>query len=234
MTSSPCTSTTKAGARCTRPPLSWPGPWRPDQEPWTSHCYNHLTAAERTRYLHEAREERDRASAARRAWLAADPACWSWPVPDDVDCWQAPLPFEVGPGDDQISQATADMLMASLRSPEGRGHALLDHWQAGRCALCGHRGEHLVEDHDHATGMVRGLLCRGCNTREGTHRSADGLFARYRSRPPTVILGLSLRYWDPFLNDYAQPRSDADTEDEEGDPLDEVPVYQPAGEQPDL
>jgi len=34
--------------------------------------------------------------------------------------------------------------------------------QGGRCAMCGAESV-LVVDHDHDTGVVRGLLCRTCN-----------------------------------------------------------------------
>jgi hypothetical protein len=46
--------------------------------------------------------------------------------------------------------------------------------QAGRCACCGrHQTEfkrRLSVDHDHQTGVVRGLLCSGCNTAIGQVR----------------------------------------------------------------
>jgi hypothetical protein len=38
--------------------------------------------------------------------------------------------------------------------------------QGGKCAICGgvnDRGHALCADHDHETGIIRGLLCRTCN-----------------------------------------------------------------------
>ena len=55
--------------------------------------------------------------------------------------------------------------------------------QDGRCAVCrstetGTRGEFFDIDHDHATGVVRGLLCRRCNLGVGHFRDNP---ARLRS-----------------------------------------------------
>ncbi|MGC4778642.1 endonuclease domain-containing protein [Micromonospora chalcea] len=64
----------------------------------------------------------------------------------------------------------------------------------GRCAVCGqgHTVGRLVRDHDHASGLIRGLLCSSCNTAEG--RTDSLLFNNYRRRPPSVILGIEVLY----------------------------------------
>lgn len=36
--------------------------------------------------------------------------------------------------------------------------------QKERCAICGTKSEHLCIDHEHASGKVRGLLCKKCNS----------------------------------------------------------------------
>ena len=36
--------------------------------------------------------------------------------------------------------------------------------QKGCCLICGKHKNKLIIDHDHVSGMVRGLLCSGCNT----------------------------------------------------------------------
>ena len=76
-------------------------------------------------------------------------------------------------------------------------------WHAGRCAVCGFPDNRLVVDHDHDTGLVRGLLCRSCN---GLEPHDNGLFRKYREKSPAHILGIQLRYWDPF-HGWAQPRA---------------------------
>ena len=51
--------------------------------------------------------------------------------------------------------------------------------QGGKCAVCGEdnldiRGNpsHLCVDHDHATGKIRGLLCKHCNIAAGNLRDS--------------------------------------------------------------
>lgn len=54
--------------------------------------------------------------------------------------------------------------------------AALEEQQGGRCAICGRQARKLVVDHDHETGVVRGLLCHGCNTSMGVlGDSVEGL-----------------------------------------------------------
>lgn len=47
--------------------------------------------------------------------------------------------------------------------------------QRGCCAICGVRHERLVVDHDHRSGVVRGLLCVGCNFAVGELRDDPAL-----------------------------------------------------------
>ncbi|MGW6310133.1 endonuclease domain-containing protein [Streptomyces niveus] len=110
-----------------------------------------------------------------RLRAAQPPACHSWPYPRAV-----PLPDE-GPVE------------------------LLASWQAGRCAGCGHSlHDDPVIDHCHETGLVRGLLCTQCNNAEGTAPPRHPRWFRYRTMPPTAILGLHLPYGKPVRCRLAQ------------------------------
>lgn len=50
--------------------------------------------------------------------------------------------------------------------------------QDGRCLLCASDQRALVVDHCHATGRVRGLLCRSCNTLVGQVEMAPVILDR--------------------------------------------------------
>lgn len=66
--------------------------------------------------------------------------------------------------------------------------------QGGLCAICRRangRTRRLSVDHDHATGAVRGLLCRPCNTMLGHGRDSVEFFERaveYLNNPPAAGL----------------------------------------------
>jgi hypothetical protein len=68
--------------------------------------------------------------------------------------------------------------------------------QDGHCATCPGPAE--VVDHDHVTGLLRGLLCYDCNTTEaaharalerGQHRGEVCWFASYWAAPPAAPFG---------------------------------------------
>jgi hypothetical protein len=69
-------------------------------------------------------------------------------------------------------------------------YAQLYEFQGGKCAICRRATgatRRLSVDHDHATGKVRGLLCRPCNTLLGHARDAIAFFRRgiaYLGDPP--------------------------------------------------
>jgi hypothetical protein len=63
--------------------------------------------------------------------------------------------------------------------------------QAGKCAICT-RERIPVVDHDHETGLVRGLLCTRCNNDEGKHDFP--WIVAYRANPPALSLGLTVIY----------------------------------------
>jgi hypothetical protein len=64
--------------------------------------------------------------------------------------------------------------------------AALTAMQDGRCAICGTEGP-LHADHDHDTGLLRGMLCQSCNNREG-RAGADPRLDAYRASPPAAGL----------------------------------------------
>ncbi|MFJ3094637.1 endonuclease domain-containing protein [Streptomyces hydrogenans] len=206
-----CTATTARGTQCQHNGTSGP-------EDGPIVCGGHLRGERR-----KARKEAEHAAKVRdflaldptrqaailrrtRFFVTASPACWSWEIPADMATSQPSIPA-VGKGDEFISERTAEMLRRAYEDPEARQSALLNEWQAGRCAICEDSGSELVTDHDHATGLVRGMLCRSCNTREGFSYAPgrQSVFAAYRERPPVALLGFTIRYFDPFTGEYAEP-----------------------------
>nr|WP_279494490.1 endonuclease VII domain-containing protein [Actinocrispum wychmicini] len=72
-------------------------------------------------------------------------------------------------------------------------YAALYTLQGGRCAICRRatgRGKRLAVDHNHATGEVRGLLCKPCNRDVLGHLRDDvSAFERaiaYLTDPPAL------------------------------------------------
>lgn len=122
---------------------------------------------------------------------ARDPECWSWDPAIPLDR----IADEFG------WNAETFTLRFRARDEQALRIAFVA-WHGRRCAVCGFHRLRLVEDHNHDTGLIRGLLCRSCN---GKEPHDHGLFRKYRERPPAQILGIGLRYWDPW-HGYAQPR----------------------------
>lgn len=56
----------------------------------------------------------------------------------------------------------------------------------------------LYLDHDHVSGLIRGLLCWGCNAAEGRSATRAYRYLAYRERNPAVILGFAVPYFSTF------------------------------------
>lgn len=125
------------------------------------------------------------------------PACWSWEPPAAVLR-------------DQVRESNDFHLkfLSSRIQEEILDDLVLSAWQDRRCATCGSSRRELVEDHDHATGLVRGYLCRGCNTAEGMNGDNMRLWREYRERNPASICGLRIRYYNPYTRQFAEPDPD--------------------------
>jgi hypothetical protein len=73
----------------------------------------------------------------------------------------------------------------------GRQRARLVAALGSRCHACRTRAGSFI-DHDHFTGLVRGLLCEYCNTHiDGCLHVSGCVWADYLNSPPAVELKLS-------------------------------------------
>lgn len=150
-------------------------------------CGHHLTDIERAAQDLAIRRKYFDPAFARM--ITGDPACWHWPI-------ELTVRLEVAAA---IASGKTDDTHLDV----------LDWWQQDRCAVCGKSGNlagRFVEDHDHRTGLIRGILCNSCNVIEPNWPD-DGrnVFDRYRARPATVVLGLTLRYRNKLTGELAQP-----------------------------
>lgn len=205
----PCSRFCKNGQPCGKQALPWhtydqPGLTLPDPVS----CSIHLTPTEHAD-LQAARERFRQAVDEYHAQKV--PACWSWPVPalDDLIATSraAHLAACVEFGFDPLPRGLDE---------ESEACEALEAWHGGHCAVCGHCRTDLVCDHDHATGFIRGWLCRSCNIREGV--ADEPVLERYRQRHPAAILGVEIRYYSPFTG-YAEPQPPQTNEELESSPI---------------
>lgn len=90
-----------------------------------------------------------------------------------------------------------DSRLRRLYGITGEEYVVLFRAQHSRCYVCQkQKTQHLSVDHDHKTGLVRGLLCSHCNYVMGwLHDDMQKFkrFAEYLSNPPAVAV-LGKRY----------------------------------------
>lgn len=63
-------------------------------------------------------------------------------------------------------KSSEEMFWANLKYSKGVSQKVYNDMhraQGGKCLVCGVVGERMAVDHDHTTGLIRGLLCKRCN-----------------------------------------------------------------------
>lgn len=150
-------------------------------------CHRHLTEQEAVMVAELYRNDEAEMNRLVAAERLQTPACWDWPVADE-DLVRADGVREIG----------------DLGSAYVAATRLLRAWQAGRCAICGCPEPASVLDHDHATGLIRGRLCRSCNLLEGFAGDPEDPCVLYRTRNPASMLGIKMPYYSPFTG-WAEP-----------------------------
>lgn len=178
-----CIATAKSGRPCQALAIRWPYGIDGNPHLCAKHAPTRLREMRDTLFAEEERRRVERLD-------ARDPGCWLWGASLN---WDDIAVYYGGP--------TGDLLRRFEEREEGALRIVFAAWHNNRCAVCGFPDGRLVMDHDHDTGLIRGLLCRSCN---GCEPHNGGLFDKYRQKHPAQILGIELRYFDPF-NGWAQP-----------------------------
>lgn len=85
------------------------------------------------------------------------------------------------------------------------GYETLFTKQDGRCAICGRTQKRAFDvDHDHKTGIVRGLLCTNCNRMVGhAHDDPERLEKAARYLRPSIVPQVAAEFVKAFM-DYQQ------------------------------
>ena len=112
--------------------------------------------------------------------LLEEPAYWRWQPPTEAE-------WEWARADHYFKRPVEDEEMVAFR--------VLVRWCRYRCGICGSSDENnrIVMDHDHKTGLCRGLLCAEHNRLEGL--GGGLLFDMYREWPPASVCDLKVGYW---------------------------------------
>jgi hypothetical protein len=155
----------------------------PQRRCGTCHVVKPSDAFNRSRQTKDGLHPRCKAcrSEARRAARAADPegerAKYRERYARDRDKIRAKQAEYYRRNADEFNTSGREMYLLRTFGITVAGYEALHVAQGGACAICGEpesRTDHrtgrpcrLAVDHDHATGRVRGLLCRKCNTAVG-------------------------------------------------------------------